>query len=97
MAQPTEVEKDKPVEPVGAPLTMQDLGALLIKHYDLHEGKFDLIVEFQIGIGNFGPSTPPSPGAVVSVSRVSLAPSTEVGPQTFDAAKINPAPKPKRK
>ena len=34
--------------PVEAPLSMRDLAGVLVRHYDLHQGHFDLLVEFQI-------------------------------------------------
>jgi hypothetical protein len=75
---------------------MPELAALLVKHYDLHEGLFDLWVEFQIGLGAVGPD--PSkrvPGAMLGLNSVSLAATDTIGPNTVDAAKINPRPRAK--
>lgn len=85
----------KPLVPtkqmVADPLTMQELTRLLIKHYDLHEGKFDLSMELQIGVGAVGPDpTSPLPGAFFGVSKVGLSKVDKDGPATVDAAIINP-------
>lgn len=78
--------------PVENPLTMKDLGTMLIKHYDLHEGKFDLWLEFQVGFGNVGPNQESVlPGAALGISRVGLVSSKTEGPFTIDAATVNPA------
>lgn len=79
-------------------LSLSDLTKLLVKHYDIHEGLFDLSIEFQIGIGAVGPSPDAIvPGAMIGVQRVGLIPSTVVGPSTIDAAAVNPAKKTRKK
>lgn len=84
--------------PVDAPLSMRDLAGVLVKHYDLHEGHFDLLVEFQIGMGAVGPDpTSLTPGAMIGVSRIGLMPSKSDGPTTVDAAIVNPAKKSRKK
>jgi len=77
---------------------MRDLAGVLVKHYDLHEGHFDLLVEFQIGMGAVGPDPNAlTPGAMIGVSRIGLMPSKTDGPTTVDAATINPAKKSRKK
>lgn len=77
---------------------MRDLAGVLVKHYDLHEGHFDLLVEFQIGMGAVGPDPSAlTPGAMIGVSRIGLMPSRADGPTTVDAAIVNPAKKSRRK
>lgn len=84
--------------PVEAPLSMRDLAGVLIRHYGIHEGHFDLLVEFQIGMGAVGPDpTALSPGAMIGVSRIGLMPSKADGPTTVDAAIVNPAKKSRKK
>jgi hypothetical protein len=84
--------------PVEVPLSMRDLAGVLVKHYGIHEGLFDLLVEFQIGAGAVGPDpTALTPGAMIGVSRVGLMPSKVEGPTTVDAAIVNPAKKPRKK
>jgi len=77
-----------PLEPV----SLREIATMLVKRYGLHEGLWDLSVEFQVGIGPMGPS--PSdilPGAMFRLSRIGLAPAIQPGPQTVDAAVVNPA------
>jgi len=79
-------------------LTLRELAAVLVRHYDLHEGEFDLLVEFQIGVGAVGPDpAAPSPGAMIGVSKVGLMPANAKGPTTVDAAQINPRTQIRRK
>lgn len=84
--------------PVKAPLSLRDLAAVLVQHYDLHEGRYDLMVELQIGVGPVGPDPANlTPGAMVGISKVGLLPSAADGTTTVDAAIINPAKKPRKK
>lgn len=75
-------------------MSLVELGALLIKHNDIHEGLFNVSVEFQIGVGSVGPE-PNSvvPGAMIGVSRIGLAKVDQSGPHTVDASKTNPLKK----
>jgi hypothetical protein len=79
-------------------LELHDLAELLVKHHDLHEGLYDLAFEFQIAVGAIGPS-PESvlPGAMIGIKGVGLMKAEKNGPQTVDAAKVNPVKKPGRK
>ncbi len=87
-------EPPKQVEPIRPPLSPRELAIALVKYYDLHEGHFDLMLEFQIGIGPVGPNRESlSPGASIGVTRFGLTPSVNPGEQTVNAAEINPAPK----
>ncbi|MDP1607400.1 MAG: hypothetical protein Q8L93_12320 [Rhodocyclaceae bacterium] len=84
--------------PVEVPLSMRDLASVLVKHYGIHEGRFDLLVEFQIGTGAVGPDPATLiPGALIGVSRIGLMPSKKDGPTTVDAAIVNPAKKSRKK
>ena len=75
-----------------ASLSLRELAAVLVKHYGLHEGQYDLVIEFQIGTGVVGPTQAPTLGAIVGVSRVGLIPATADGPTTVNAAMVNPRP-----
>jgi len=84
-------------EPINAndqalsPVSLKELITLLIKDKNLHEGKFDLSVEFQIAVGGVGPAPELIvPGAMIGVSRVGLAIAPLDGPNTVDAAIVNP-------
>lgn len=79
-------------------LSMRDLASVLVKHYGLTEGIYDLVVEFQIGIGAVGPDKDSLlPGAMIGVSKVGLVLTTKQGPNTVDAALINPTKKLRKK
>lgn len=74
-------------------LSLLELTEVLVKHYDLHEGVFNLLVEFQIGLGNVGPDPlSPAPGAAIGVTRFGLAPAP-VPPNatSVDASIFNPS------
>jgi hypothetical protein len=76
------------------PLSMRDLAIVLVKHYGHHTGKFDLQVEFQIGMGAVGPDPKAlTPGAVIGLSKIGLVQAVVDGPSTVDAANVNPAVK----
>lgn len=80
------------------PLSMRDLASVLVKHYGLTEGIYDLVVEFQIGTGAVGPDKDNLvPGAMIGVSRVGLVATSKQGPSTVDAAQINPTKKLRKK
>lgn len=70
---------------------MRDLAILLVKHYKLHEGRYDLSVEFQIGVGAVGPDPDHlSPGATFAVTRIGLTPTQALGGASVDAGEVNP-------
>ena len=86
------------VAPIDTPLALKDLSILLVKHYGLNEGTFDLMLEYQIGTGAIGPDKDNLiPGAMIGVSRIGLVPTSKVGPTTVDASVVNPAKKPRKK
>lgn len=85
----------EPINPgvaVGTPLTMRELTEMLVKHYGLTCGLFDLLVEFQIGTGTVGPPDNPVPGAMIGFSRLTLVPASKIGPGTVDAADVSRSP-----
>lgn len=88
-----------PPTTVGTPVSLREITELLIKHYGLHEGHFDLLMEFQIGVGIISQQIEqqPSPTAMVGISRLGLTHATTISPNTVDAAIINPAPIKKKK
>jgi len=90
--------KSTQVVAVDTPLSIGELGSLLVRHYGLHDGLFEILVEYQIGMGPIGPNPEQSvPGAMIGVSRIGLAHARISGPMTIDAAKVNPSPAPKKK
>ena len=79
------------VAPVESPLALSELATVLVKHYGLHEGRYDVIVEFQIGVGPVGPSLDKAiPGAMIGVSKIGLIPTQKEGGAAVDAAVVNP-------
>ncbi|WP_297484401.1 hypothetical protein [Ferrovum sp.] len=81
---------------------LREITELLIKHHDLHNGLYDLSLEFRINIGAVGAvgavgqaSSSPSviPGITVGISRIGIINAEKVGPSTVDAAKVNPQKK----
>jgi len=72
---------------------LREIAELLVRHQGLHEGLYDLAIEFQIAVGGVGPS-PESilPGAMVGVKRIGLKQAALLGPTTVDASIINPPP-----
>jgi hypothetical protein len=85
-------------DPVESPLSLQEVAELLIKHYALTDGLYDLLVEYQIGTGAVGPDKDNLvPGAMIGVSRLGLVPATKPGPNTINASLVNPAKKPRKK
>lgn len=70
---------------------LKEITELLIKHHGLHDGLYDLVLEFGVAIGAVGPAPDQIlPGVMVGVRRVGIAKATTSGPNTIDAAKINP-------
>ncbi len=80
------IKKPQPVQP---PLSLKEIGKLLVEHYELKEGKYELLLEFSIGMGNVGP-TPETrvPGAMVGVSKIGLVKTEKDGPLTINAAEL---------
>jgi hypothetical protein len=94
-------ENQMPLPPtaVEKPLSLREVTELLIKHYDLHEGNYDLLMEFQLGVGLVAqnPEQSPAPTAMVGISRLGLTRAEIASPNTVDAATINPAKKTTKK
>ncbi len=89
---------DQMPTPVEAPLTLKELTSLLVRHYGLREGTFDLMVEYQIGTGAVGPDKEHLlPGLMVGIAKVGLVPSHKAGPVTVDASEANPRRKAQKK
>jgi hypothetical protein len=70
---------------------LKEITEILVRHHGIREGLYDLLLEFQIGIGAAGPD-PSSvvPSAMVGVRRIGLTKTTTPGASTVDAAAISP-------
>ncbi|MBL8484646.1 MAG: hypothetical protein JNJ60_20790 [Rhodocyclaceae bacterium] len=96
MSRPQNIDQALPPNVVDQPLSLLDLTRTLIGHYGVHEGHYELMIEFLVGTGKFGPTPEQvSPGSVVSISRIGLLKVTQPTPQSVDAATCAP-PKSKR-
>ena len=79
-----------------ADFSLIELTEMLVKNQDLHEGFYNLSVQFQIGVGAVGPSPELiCPGAMVGISRIGLSKTEESKKNihTVNAAEVNPASK----
>lgn len=70
---------------------------MLVKHFGLHEGIYDLAVELRLAVGQVGTREDSLPGAIVGVSAIGLQKTEKAGPHTVDAAKVNPTIKKPRR
>lgn len=89
----------QPTEQPGRLITLAELAAILIRHQQIHEGRYELGISFRIGVGTVpGPEgSKPAPGAFMGVEGMSLTPALPgmEGPNIVDAAVVNPASKAK--
>lgn len=78
-------------------LSLHDLTVALIKHFDLHEGLYDLSFEMQMGGGSMASELGQNlPGAFFMIRQAGLLKVAVPRPNTVDAAQVNPAKKPSR-
>lgn len=76
--------------------SLVELTEILVKHQGLHEGLYNLYLEFRIAVGAVGPAPELiCPGAMIGVSRIGLAKTEKekANMHTVDASKVNPTPK----
>lgn len=92
------MDKDKVITP-----TYKEVIEALIKHQNIHNGIWQLYIEFGISGGNM-PISPEggqdlrlSPVAIVPITKIGLLRVDKENPLAFDASKVNPASKPVRK
>lgn len=71
---------------------LREITEILVKHHGLHEGLYDLALEFQISVGAVGPD-PASivPGATFGIKSIGIMKTEKEGLSTVDAAKVNPS------
>lgn len=85
-------------------LSYKELVEALIKHQNIHEGVWQLCIEFGISGGNMpiAPQEHPeelrlTPVAMVPITKIGLLKVDKENPLALDASKVNPAPKRIRK
>lgn len=77
-------------------LTLPEIGVILIRHFGLKSGLFDVAVQMKIGTGAFSPdSDNVYPSAIVGVSGIGLKKVEKPGPNTVDASTVSSSTKPK--
>lgn len=90
MSTETETKSDRPL-PAKPPLDIKEVTEVLVKHYGLHEGLYDLYLEYRLGFGNVGLSQDDLlPSAVVGIYKLGVTQVSAMGPMTVDVAKANP-------
>ncbi|WP_281659853.1 hypothetical protein [Microvirgula aerodenitrificans] len=83
-------------EAVSYKTNMKELLLILLKHHGIHEGKYNLAVEFKVGIGPVkfdNTDDPLIPSASVGISKIGLIQNDDGA----DAAVLNPRRKPRKK
>ena len=86
--------------PIAPPLSLKELAEVLIRHYELHEGLYEVGVQFNIAVGTVGPTPDAAaPGVVFTVEGLGLSRASQDSPLCVDAAIVNrikaaPAKKP---
>lgn len=73
-------------------LPLKELGTVLVRHYGLHEGLYDVSFEIIMGGGRFSDEKgTPMPGAFVGIRQVGLVRVDKASENTVDASAVNPA------
>lgn len=78
-------------------LPLQELAVVLVKHFGLHKGIYDLAVELKLAVGQVGTPEDSMPGAIMGIARIGLQKTDKAGPHTVDAAAVNPTIKKPRR
>ncbi|WOH80658.1 hypothetical protein RX327_33705 [Bradyrhizobium sp. BEA-2-5] len=81
-------------EPSQFMFTYHELIAAMVKQAGIHEGKWQLIMNFGLGAGNMGPTEAELvPGAMVAVTSIGIQKATDGAPAALvvDASIVNPA------
>ena len=75
--------------------THKEVVEALIRYNNIHEGLWDLYLEFGLAAANIGPGPGGelSPAAIVPVQKIGLQRTEKITNLTADAAEVNPLPK----
>ena len=88
MQQPINIDKKKPIS-----FSLRQITEILIKHENIHEGLYNLSLNFKIAVGAVGPAQDSVyPGAMIGVAGVGILKVEKETEQTVDAAINNPLP-----
>lgn len=89
--QPIKVQANEAI----ASYDLRQIAELLVKQNGLHDGMYDVAIEFQMAVGPVAigaPGTSALPGAIVAVNRIGLVKTDVQGAWTVNAADVNPHP-----
>lgn len=76
---------------------LKEIAEMLIRRNNLHEGMYDLTLEFGLFVGAVGPSpSEVTPGVMVGVRHIGIMKTAKMGPSTVNAAEVNPPPAAKK-
>lgn len=76
---------------------LKELAVLLIKHFDIHEGLYEVNVGLQLAVGAVGPTPELAvPGAMFGIANIGLVKAKQTSPLTVDAKEANPIKKSKK-
>ena len=85
-------------------LSHTELTEIILRHLNVHEGRWLISLNIQTGIGHFalGPDQPPYPGAAFTIAQVGINRVLEGAPLppnalVVEAEKVNPRAKSKAK
>lgn len=73
-----------------------EVAEALIKQANIHEGRWQVVLQFGLGVANMGPNQQEVvPGAAIAVQSIGLAKAVPDSPESLvvDAAKVNPPSK----
>lgn len=70
----------------------KELVTLLIKHQGIHDGQWQLLINFGFGAANVGPSPSEiNPTAMIQIGGIGIQRTNESTGLSVDAAEVNPA------
>ena len=78
--------------------SLREMTEILIKHHNVHEGRYELSIEFRVAIGTMGPSPEEVlPSGMIGVSGMALAKVADdvTHAHVVDAANVNPKKPPR--
>lgn len=85
---------------VGTDISMRTLAEIMVRQFNLHTGRYQVAINFQIGVGRFAGGPPESKsilGGMIGVAgfKLEAVPDNIDGDDIVDAAAVNPDNKPK--